>query len=543
MSLEILRARGAPRKQQVECRLVTGGLIRGPRRSRAAGRLPAGLARPVGGEFIRRLHDTLSGLGPVFASFGVYLQRRPDLLPTGDCLALRELSRAVPRPLAPMPAKTVRGLLAENLSRPPAEVFSAFDPEPRNTCPLSQTHRAVLEDGQPVLVRVRRGDLEAQMTRDLPLLSLLERVFARHPTMDFAEAGGDFRLWIKDRADFNVEAGQLEELSRHAADSDLLAVPRVHRQLTAAGVLTVDWIEGTGVESESLLRDHGAARRSEVARRLHLLWLEQAMVAGLFPVEADVVLTRDGRLGLLGGELVKTPEASRANLWRYLRSTAAHQPDEACESLARELEPLRPGATERELLLHLRQVVPFRDGAWSERGDTLAEYLILHWQVARATGFALRRHMVAFYQGLFWTSQVSQRLAPHADPLREAQENMRWLAGWIQFRQLTDPRQLGESLEANLASLLELPRKVDQVLNLATSDEARFRVQAREPIAGGRRKNRLTVIICLGLTLASLVLISNQLGVVGVEEQWVERLSAGLFLLVGGALLWEVVRS
>ncbi len=541
MSLELHR-RGGSRRREVEQQLVDGGLVRGPRRLRAT-ELPSDPTTPTGRELARRLHATLSRLGPVFASFGLYLSRRPDLLATEECLELGKLIRAEPLQPAAMSAERVTEAVADALGRPPREVFSRFEATPYRVDTLFQSHRALLQDGQPVLVKVRRPELEARMARDLPLLPLLEKAFARHPTLDFGEARSDFRDWLEKRVDLTVEADQLQELASHAADSDLLAVPRVHRQLSATAVLTLDWIGGTRLDSESPLEDRGPAKRRDVARRLHLLWLEQALVAGIFPVDADVVLTSDGHLALVGGELAEIPEASRSNLWQYLRSTAAHQPDDACDSLARELEPVRKDANERELLLHLRQVVPFRDGAWSERGDTLAEYLILHWQVARANGFTPRRHMVAFYQGLFWSAQIGQVLAPHADALREAQEDMRWLAGWIHFRQITDPRQMGESLEANLASLLELPQKIDQVLNMATSDEPQFQVQVSEPSPAERRKDQSTLAICLCLMLGSLVLISIQLGEMGQGGEWLEQMSAVLFLAVGGALLWALGRG
>ncbi len=426
MSLELHRRGDRSRRREIERHLVAGGLVRGPRRLRTTDEQPSDLATPTGRELARRLHNTLSQLGPVFSSFGVYLSRRPDLLRTDECLELGKLMRAQPlQPEAAMSAETVTRALADALGRPPQEAFSRFEATPRRVDALFQSHRALLPDGQPVVVKVRRPELEARMERDLPLLPLLEKAFARHPTLEFGEAASDFRDWFKRRIDLTVEADKLTELASHAADSDLLAVPRVHRQLSESAVLTLDWIDGIPIDSESTLEDHGAARRRDVARRLHLLWLEQAMVAGIFPVEADVMLTRDGHLAISGGELAEIPEASRSNLWQYLRSTAAHQPDDACDNLARELEPVRQGTDERELLLHLRQVVPFRDGAWSERSDTLAEYLILHWQVARANGFAPRRHMVAFYQGLFWTAQIGQVLAPHADALREALEDMR----------------------------------------------------------------------------------------------------------------------
>ena len=55
--------------------------------------------------------------------------------------------------------------------------------------------------------------------------------------------------------------------------------------------------------------------------------------------------------------------------------------------LLRELEPLSRDASEDDFELRLRQVVPFRDGSWSEHGNNVAEYVVLHWQVADADVF------------------------------------------------------------------------------------------------------------------------------------------------------------
>ena len=187
-------------------------------------------------------------------------------------------------------------------------------------------------------------------------------------------------------------------------------------------------------------------------------------------------------------------------------------------------------------------MVPFRDGAWSRRADLLAEYLVLHWRVSREAGFRPRPHLLAFFRGLFWAARLGHRLAPEADPLRDAQEDLRWLAGWQELRQLIDPRKLGESLESNLASLLELPQKLDQVLSLATSDRPLFRVELREPAAERRRRNRTTLLICLCLALAAVILLAAEVGRLGLAGPWVEGLFAAVFLGVGGALLWVLGR-
>ncbi len=517
----------AARRREIERRLIDCGLVRGPRPGRAAG-------GPADDDLGRRLHLLLAGLGPVFAAFGAYLGRRPDLLPLADGLRLVELQRSdPPSALAP---ETVHRRLARELPAP--DLLARVDPEVWGRGPLHQAHRARLADGGPVLVRVLLAEPGAETDRDLELLALLAPAFPRR--RDGEEAIADFRRWFARESDLAACAGRLESLSRHAADSDLLAVPRVHRRLTGPGVLTVERLDGTALDE--IGAEVGEARRRDLARRLGLLWLEQALVSGLFPVEAEVVALADGRLAVTGGEIDELPEPARLNLWKYLRATAAHHPDCACEHLMRELEPVRRGAGERDLLLRLRQVVPFRDGAWSRRADLLAEYVVLHWRVSREAGFRPRRHLEAFFRGLYWSARLGHRLAPESDPLRDAQEDLRWLAGWQELRQLTDPRQLGESLESNLASLLELPQKLDQVLSLASSDRPLFRVEMREPLATRRRRNRTTLMICLCLALATLVLLAAEVGSLGLGGPWAEGLSAVAFLVIGGALLWILRR-
>ncbi len=543
MSARAGRDRGgstADRRRDVERRLIDQRLVEGPRGRRAAA--PEG---GVGDDFGGRLHRALAGLGPVFGAFGPYLARRPDLLPLADCLRLEELARSEPPPvLAP---EAVRQRLEGELAAPAAELFARFDPEPWARGPLHQTQVARLADGREVLVCLPLAAPGPATRRDLELLNLL-RPALRRRVLDLDQALADFRRWLIAESDLAARAGRLEALFRDAAGSDLLAVPRVHRRRSGGGVLTVERLAGIPLEATEgeAAGPRAAGPREagprEAARRLHLLWLEQVLGAGLFPVEAEVVALADGRLAVTGGEIAEMPEAARRNLWNYLRSAAAHDPDRACECLARELEPMRRGAVERDLLLALRQVVPFRDGSWSPRADLLAEHLVLHWRVSREAGFRPRPHLLAFFRGLFWAARLGHRLCPRSDPLRDALDDLRWLTGWQELRALADPRQLGESLETGLSSLLALPQKLDRVLDLATADRPLVQVEIRETAADRRRRNRTVLAVCLCLVLATLILLVTELGSLGLGGPSVERLSAVVFLAVGGALLWVLGR-
>lgn len=534
--------KGRERRREMERWLADCGLLRRPRR------LFGGTDDATGEEsFVRRLRRALEGLGPLFQLFGRYLSTRADLLPARDCLELAEIPGQAPAPpdLAPAPPWAVRDQIASELGRSPEELFSAFDEVPRKVRLLDSSYHAHLATGEPVIVRVMHPHLEEEVERDLEMLPWLGPVFqaAELPGggMPFEEVIADFQRSLAARLDFTAEAAALESLARDAVDSDLLVVPELYPSLTTPKVLTLARLDGT--DFGEIARRGGEAHTYNLARRLFLMWLQQALVVRMFPIEAELLELHDGRLALTGGEFVVLPAASQPNLWEYLRTTAAHHPDEACGCLLQELTGKTKTATEDNLRLRMRQLVPFRDGSWSERGDTVAEHLILHWRLIRECGFRPRSHLLAFYQGLFWAARISQRLAPRADPLREAQEDLRWLASWNQFRQLADPRRMGESLEENLASLLELPQKLDQVLSLATGEGGRLRLRVEESATSRRIKDSSVAVIALALVMAVLVLVAMELPTLGFEESAVQRIGAAAFLLVGGALLWVVKRS
>ncbi len=206
---------------------------------------------------------------------------------------------------------------------------------------------------------------------------------------------------------------------------------------------------------------------------------------------------------------------------------------------------MRPDAIEGELRTRVRQVVPFRDGGWSATGESLGEYALLHWRVLRRVGFRARRHLDDFYQGLFWAALSGRRFAPHGDPLGEALRDFDWLAGFNQMRQMMTPRQMGATVESYMSGLMELPQKIDQVLNLAS--EGGLRLPQAPPPAARKRRNATAVVISLALAMAAFVLLADQwraLGAAaGLAELWIERLMAVVFLAVGAVLLLAAGRT
>ncbi len=527
------------RRLEVQRVLAGRGLLRGPRRLRAGG-------GPLAAEdAIFELRAALEQLGPVFAAFGRYLAGRADLLPATDCLVLEGTGGEPPQ----SHLATVDRTLRQALGRPRAEVFPVFEEQPFATRWLDQAHRAWTEDGERVVVRVIHARAERDLEGELEALAVLQGVFTDLGITDsgfgadhFARVLADFRRAVVARLTLEAEAEGLEVLGRDARRSSLLVVPRVVRELSTATVLTTEWLPGSVLDQitgGSALPEIDA---DDLARRIGLIWLQMALAGRRFPLEADVVELPDGRLAVTGGRFAALSKATRVRQWSYLRATVEHFPDRAAANLLHEVSKVRPDAVAAELRTRIRQVVPFRDGAWSTSGESLGEYAVLHWRALRAAGFAPRRELDEFYQGLFWAARVGRRLAPEKDPLGEAVRDFDWLAGWNQLRQLTAPRQAGATFESTLEALVELPQKIDRILSLATGEGFSPPAPRRPARRGAAGATVAVISLCLAMVV--VVLLAGPWhtlsAAMGLSAAWAERTLALVFLGLGLMLLKAV---
>lgn len=529
------RQRGGDRqrRREVEGRLAALGLAR---------RYPRAVAAGEEDSTGRRLATALHELGPVCWLFGRYLAARVDLLPETDC---RELAH-LPDRRVPMAPQAVAELLAAELGGAPDELYGAFEAEPLAATVLYQEHRARLPGGGPVVVRLVRPEVEAELAEALELLPVVAR------TLWPGRGGGDrgqevvrgFLLALAAAGDLSRQADALSALGQDAATSGLtLAAPRVERALSTSRVLTRERLAGTPLGTFAASAA-SAPYREEVATRLCQGWLRQACFGQVFPAALtgdEVLLQDDGNIAWLGGPFAALPAAVKETVWEYLTAAAAHDPERASSALLKELAggPASggpdPGA-DGSLGQRFRQLVPFRDGGWGA-SDDLAGYLFLHWRATAQEGYRPRPHLVPFFTGLVHLARLARRLAPGRDPLRSGVEGARLAAGFGEVTRLLDPEQAQALLGNLLETMLVLPRRLQEVLGLAADGRAHIRLEMVEPPGERRRKNVSAATSAALLAMVAVVLLAHHLAAAGALGPWPERLATVLLAVLGLYLL------
>jgi ubiquinone biosynthesis protein len=225
----------------------------------------------------RRLRDALEELGPTFAKLGQILSTRPDLLPPEFVAELASLQDDV----APMTEAEVVSVMEEELGVPWEDVFDSIDAEPLAAGTIGQVHRARLESGDRVVVKVQRPTARDEILRDLSLLELFaEKTSNRavfHRVIDLPAAIEHLSSSLRRELDFKQEAGNIERMRSVVASFSRIGAPAVYEQLTTSRLLVLEEIPGVPVRQAP----QGPARR-EAARQLLEFYYRQILGDGFF---------------------------------------------------------------------------------------------------------------------------------------------------------------------------------------------------------------------------------------------------------------------
>ncbi len=204
-----------------------------------------------------RLRCALEELGPVFIKFGQMISTRRDLLPDDIADELAHLQDDVP----PFPQEQSIEIIEAALGQPLAELFSSFETTPMASASVAQVHKATLPNGEDVVVKVLRPDIESVIRKDLELMFTLARLavtfLPQAHRLRPVEVVADYQNTILDELDLGREAANTSQLRRNFADSNLVYVPEVYWDYSRRNVLTMERINGIPVTDLDALRAKG----------------------------------------------------------------------------------------------------------------------------------------------------------------------------------------------------------------------------------------------------------------------------------------------
>ena len=330
------------------------------------------------------LADTLQRLGATFVKLGQILSTRPDLLGPGYIEALARLQDRV----TPAPFAVVSRVLEEELDEEQRARLAHVDPEPVAAASVAQVHRARLDDGRAVALKVQRPSARPHIERDLVLMGVFARMLDRLPTLHLLSLPGAIERFseaLHGQLDFRREADNNRRFAHNFASVDGVEVPALIDELCTERVLAMAFVDGVrATEPEKVGGDRAALARRGAEAILKMVFTDGFVHADLHP--GNILLTDDGRVVLIDLGLVAEIPAAMMRPWCETFLALAQRDGKAVSRL---FYVYAPSVATPDYAAYERDVVDFFDRLY---GKSLGEV-----EVSTVIGGAmsiLRRHRV-----------------------------------------------------------------------------------------------------------------------------------------------------
>ncbi len=225
----------------------------------------------------------LEDLGPTFVKIGQIASQQPETIPPEYCDALSKLRSSV----APMDIETVNGQIEKYLGASTDTLFATFDEKPLGSASIGQVHKATLEDGTAVAVKVRRPGIVETVARDFALFEKaidFNLKFIKDKGMGSEIAGmlEELERTSKLELDFTNEANNLNRFYENNEGRNGVASPKCYTDLTCEAILTEDFVEGQEASDASFLESLGDDEREHLAKTVADSFATQVLVDGFY---------------------------------------------------------------------------------------------------------------------------------------------------------------------------------------------------------------------------------------------------------------------
>ena len=262
-----------------------------------------------------RLRKALEELGPTFVKMGQVLSLRPDLIPVEWADEFRQLQHNVP----PVAFEKIKTQLDAEFKGRVDELFRSVDSTPIAAASMAQVHRAVLADGQEVVLKVLRPGIHDTIESDMQILHFLaglaEDYFSNlgySPT----EVVDQFKRELEREVDLVQEGRSTEKLARAFEENAHVSFPRVFWQVTTSKVLALDEIKGVLLSHQNPENLSPEDRRSIVIHGTDAVF-RQCLELGFFhadPHPGNIFARPGGKLCFIDCGMVGHVDPGTANL-------------------------------------------------------------------------------------------------------------------------------------------------------------------------------------------------------------------------------------
>ena len=389
------------------------------------------------------LKDTFEQLGTTYIKIGQFIASTPSLFPREYVEAFQSCLDQT----TPLSYDYIEQVLTAELAvdgQTLSDKFAYIDKQPLASASIAQVHAARLHNGDEVVLKVQKPDVETIMQTDLGVLhgatKLLEVMM---PSMKFASIApiiDEIRLRMLAETDFVAEAQNIRDFQQFLAiaGNTRVVAPQVYDELTTKRVLTMSRLHGVSMIDESAMQQYCNDPAQVMADTLNT-WFASLMLCNSFHADlhaGNLMLLTDGRIGFLDFGIVGK---LKAESWRACMGMMQALQDNNYQAMAQHMVDMEMtrghdvdvAALANDLQRMMTSImaedraftsgIPFNT---KEQADELNKMMLEIVSVGKQHGIHFPRDFALLTKQLLYFDRFMRTLAPDMDMFSDQRVNI-----------------------------------------------------------------------------------------------------------------------
>jgi len=490
-----------------------------------------------------RTKKVILELNGLFLKVGQLISIMSNIAPEAYGRILESLQDNTPNSDFSLIKKSLETELGDNISN----LFTEFGEVPMASASIGQVHKAVLNTGEQVAVKIQHPNIGELAIIDLAIIEKIIGLVSR-----FFEIKGIDHVYsqvkemIYEELNYTAEACNMEAISLSCGNIEGVKIPKVYSEYSSEKVLTTEFCEGTKITNVTQLNDWGIGENN-IAEKLIFVYCEMILNHGYYhadPHPGNLLVNKNGDIIILDfGAIGKLNDEMRETIPVLVRAIVSKDQDAMLEALKKMgfiTQGKEANKTAQKLISALTELF--------ESGINIREFSIDGLNNSSIKEFRktisikelsatiqVPKDWILLERTIMLLDGVTAKLAPEYKPFDTIKPYLKKLVlknGGLR-------KLIWGIVKKQVSTLVSLPKKTDTFLTMANNGELEIEISGFD---------RHTKKVYAGSQQIAFGLISVfSLGLAFVSDIYDKSTYENLFFVIGvgfGVLfLWSVIKN
>jgi len=482
-------------------------------------------------------------LNGLFLKVGQLISIMSNIAPEAYGRILESLQDNTPSSDFSLIKKSLETELGDNLSN----LFTEFDELPIASASIGQVHKAVLNTGEQVAVKIQHPCINELAKVDLSIIENLIGLVSRFfKIKGIDHVYSQVKEMIYEELNYNTEACSMKVIALHCEKIEGIRIPKVYSEYSSEKVLTTEFCKGTKITNVKQLNAWGIDENS-IAEKLIFVYCEMILNHGYYhadPHPGNLLVNQNGDIIILDfGAIGKLNDEMRETIPILIRAIVSKDQEavlKALKIMGFIADGKEANKTAQKLILALTELF--------ESGVNIREFSIDDLNNSAITEFRksvnikelsatiqVPKDWILLERAIMLLDGVTAKLAPEYKPFDTIKPYLKKLIlknGGLR-------KLIWGIVKKQLDTLISLPKKADKFLTKANSGELELEIKGLDKstnkIYAGTQQIGFGLVSVSSLAMA---FVSN----VYTKPSY-ENLFLGIGITFGVVLIWSVIKN